>query len=308
MTAGVLLSAVSAVSAEKPGSLPHEARVAVPVADLRGERAPAGPTLEHDPMEESQLLYGEPVQAFEETEGWVRVEAVEQQEWSHHEQWEGYPGWIEKSSLLSPAKDWAPNLIVISKSATVRGEPAAHATEKLTLSIGSLLMELLSNERGWRRVRLLDGSSGWLVENEAAPFPVRFSNYPLLRQNLVRTARLFIGDPYYWGGRAARTGLDCSSLTGLAHQANGLRIPRDAQEQWMKARPLNRDQLKPGDLVFLSNPKDPRKITHVMLYAGDGRVIEGPGTGEKVREIEMEPRLKEAEKAGRKVFYGTYLP
>ena len=135
------------------------------------------------------------------------------------------------------------------------------------------------------------------------------------RKAIIQTAREFIGTPYYWGGRSfydpkanppPHRGVDCSGLTGLAYQMNGVIIPRDAHEQWMKAREIRRDQLKTADLVFLSDPKDPKKITHVMLYAGDGRLIEGPGTGEKVREIPLEERLKET--AGRKVSYGTYLP
>ena len=283
-------------------------RVAVRAADLRGEPTPAGPTLEHDPLEESQLLYGEPVRILEEGDGWARVEAVEQAEWSHHNRWEGYPGWLKKTDLLAEPNGWLPNSIVTAKETAVRNDPAPEARAKILLSIGSRLMESSSLEKGWRRVRLLDKSEGWVPENDLSPLPVRFANDSLLRRNLVRTARFFIGDPYRWGGRGARTGVDCSGLTGLVYQANGIVIPRDADEQFRKARPMSRDQLKPGDLVFLSDPKNPQKITHVMLYAGENRLIEGPGTGGKVREIEMESRLEEAAKTGRRASFGSYLP
>ena len=242
---------------------PHEARVAVPVADLRKEPSPPGPSRDHDPLEESQLLQVDPVTVLEEKDGWARVEAVEQMEWTHHQKWEGYPGWVRLSDLVPEGK---------------------------TSSTGYKV-------------------PGTLVNRHAA------SSIVTQRKGIVQTAREFIGTPYYWGGRSfydpkatppPHRGVDCSGLTGLAYQMNGVAIPRDAHEQWMKAREIRRDQLKPADLVFLSDPKEERKITHVMLYAGDGRIIEGPGTGEKGREISLEERLKELR--GRKVYYGTYLP
>jgi len=235
----------------------YEARVCVPVADLRKEPSEPGPSRDHDPLEESQLLQGDPVRVLEERDGWARVEAVEQQEWTHHQRWEGYPGWIRLSDL----------------------EPTPQSVPGTDL-------------------------------HKSVP------GTDLPRVAIVQTARGFIGTPYYWGGRSLydpvakpppHRGVDCSGLTGLAYQMNGVTIPRDAHEQWMKAREIRRDQLEPADLVFLSDPKDPKKITHVMLYAGDGQVIEGPGTGEKVREAALEARIKEAESSGRRIYCGTYF-
>ena len=233
------------------GEFPYEARVRVPVADLRAKPSDPRPSRDHDPLEESQLLYGEPVQVLEEKEGWARVEALEQQEWSHHKRWEGYPGWLRLSDIARTGV--APRSIPEQKAG---------------------------------------------------------------REEILRQARQFLGLPYYWGGRSfpdpsakepPHRGVDCSGLTGLAYQNGGREIPRDAHEQWMKAKPLQRDELQPADLVFLSDPKEGRRVTHVMLYAGGGRVIEAPGTGENVRETELDTRLEEARAEGRKIYYGSYL-
>jgi cell wall-associated NlpC family hydrolase len=47
--------------------------------------------------------------------------------------------------------------------------------------------------------------------------------------------------------------------------------------QWATVRHINRDELRPGDLVFYY-----RDIHHVGLYVGDGRTIDAPQPGERV--------------------------
>ena len=267
-------------------------RVAVPVADLRKEPVKAPDDLEHDALEESQLLYGDPVEVLEEKDGWARVRALEQMEFTHNNRWEGYPGWVESSQVVPDRGDWTPNLVVTDR--------------QQKFSIGTHLVGT-REKNGWT-IRLLDGTTASIPEEAAAPLEtlasLRQTDKAVFRLRLVQTARLFLNDPYYWGGRS--NAVDCSGLVGLVYQANGFLIPRDAHEIWMQALPIEPDKLAPGDLVFLHSPTDPKKVTHVMLYAGEGRVIEGPGTGSKVREIELSERLKEAK--GRRISFGTYLP
>lgn len=290
-------------------------RVAVPVADLRREPVAASPALEQDLLEESQLLYGDPVEILEEKDGWAWGAARDQMEFNHNNRWEGYPGWIESSSLTEGPVDWKVNLVVTSKWGIVRAAPSLSAPIRFQFSIGTRLVG--SASAFWWKLELLDGTSGWIEAQEVTSLeqlsqirkdPVAF------RKRLVETARLFLGDPYYWGGRSAHhtaleapphTAADCSGLTGLIYQANGLTIPRDAHEQWMKARSIPEDHLSPGDLIFLFDPNDSRRVNHVMLYIGEGLLIEGPGTGKVVRQIGLKERLKEA--AGRRIAFGSYL-
>lgn len=266
--------------------------------------------MEHDPLEESQLLYGDPVEILEEKDGWARVSAIDQLEFSHNQRWEGYPGWIESADLVADPSGWEPNLVVTTKRGIVRTHPSMEAPVQLVLSLGTHLVGTPQGD--WWKLQLLDGTEGWIRSDEVTPGvrhhtifkKVTSVSDTTLRQRLVETARLFLGDPYYWGGRSAKA-VDCSGLVGLVYQANGIPTPRDAHEQWMKARPITQDQLQPGDLVFLADPQDTQRITHVMLYIGRNRVIEGPGTGKRVREIDLALRLKEAE--GREISFGTYL-
>jgi hypothetical protein len=308
LIAAALLAVPGAVFAQEKA-----ARVAVPVADLRKDPAPPGSARAHDPIEESQLLYAERVLVLEEDAGWTRVQAVEQSEWSHSRQWEGYPGWVRSSDLLpDPEGGWSANLIVRAKKGAIL-DPDGKLL--FSVSMGTGLMGS-RQANGWS-VRLLDGRTGWISEEEVASrsdLRKLGRDLPALRKRIVESARLMIGDPYYWGGRSAHdpeakeppyTGVDCSGLTGLAYQTNGIMIPRDAHEQWMRAKPVPLEDLQPGDLVFLCDPQDPKKITHVMLYAGENRVIEGPGTGSPVQEASLARRLSET--GERRPVGGSYL-
>ena len=83
--------------------------------------------------------------------------------------------------------------------------------------------------------------------------------------DLVATARRFSGVPYLWGGMSVQ-GVDCSGLTSRVYAANGIDLPRDADMQFddPRAQPVERADLRPGDLVFFGQ----KKITHVGMYVG----------------------------------------
>lgn len=299
--------------------LGNSARVAVAVADLRKEPNPPPADRGHDSLEESQLLYGDAVSVLEEKGDWVRVSAPQQMEYTHANRWEGYPGWVERKVLVPEPEGWNPTALVCVPWAQVRTQPDPQALVALKLSAGTRLMPAPGEPpNGWRQIHLLNGSTGWLRTEELLTLPEQNrleGKPPLWRERVVEIARQFLGAPYYWGGRSAydpeaagppHLGVDCSGLVGLAYQATGSVIPRDAHEQWMNAWKISREELQPADLVFLFDPNQPDRVNHVMLYRGNHRVIEGPGTGEAVREIDLDQRLKE--NPARPAAYGRYLP
>ncbi|MFZ5565019.1 MAG: C40 family peptidase, partial [Thermodesulfobacteriota bacterium] len=101
-----------------------------------------------------------------------------------------------------------------------------------------------------------------------------------LREEIIKTARSFIGLPYLWGGTSADTGFDCSGLAMAVYRLNGLDLPRSSAEQYEKGEPVSRGDLEKGDLVFFSAGG---KINHVGIYVGEGRFIHAPGRGKTVR-------------------------
>jgi len=103
-----------------------------------------------------------------------------------------------------------------------------------------------------------------------------------LRRELVTTARSFIGLPYRWGGDSLEEGFDCSGLTMAVYHLNGLNLPRSAAEQYLAGLPVDQGQLLQGDLVFFAT-SGRRKVSHVGVYAGEGKFIHAPGVGKTIR-------------------------
>lgn len=88
-----------------------------------------------------------------------------------------------------------------------------------------------------------------------------------------------LGVDYVWGGENPGKALDCSGLTQLAWRAAGVHIPRTTFEQIHSGVAVPRGDIAPGDLVFPASAHG----GHVQMYAGNGKVIEAPYTGAKVR-------------------------
>jgi cell wall-associated NlpC family hydrolase len=103
-----------------------------------------------------------------------------------------------------------------------------------------------------------------------------------LREKLVQTAKGFLGLPYQWGGTRAEEGFDCSGLTMAVYRLNGLDLPRTSRQQYGAGTAISRNTLTKGDLVFFA-PSDSKKVSHVGVYAGNGRFIHAPGRGKTVR-------------------------
>jgi len=118
--------------------------------------------------------------------------------------------------------------------------------------------------------------------------PTRAASFQDRASGLVISALNFLGVPYQrggnGGGHASDSGFDCSGFTRHVFQLSlGLVLPRrvDDQASALGLVPVERTELRPGDLVFFNTLK--RSFSHVGIYVGDGRFIHAPRSGSEVR-------------------------
>ena len=99
-------------------------------------------------------------------------------------------------------------------------------------------------------------------------------------EEVVVQAVAQLGTPYRWGGESADNGFDCSGLTQHAFHAAGLDLPRTSYLQYRKTERVDRQRIRPGDLVFFR--LDGQQVDHVGIYVGDNRFIHAPSPGKEV--------------------------
>lgn len=93
----------------------------------------------------------------------------------------------------------------------------------------------------------------------------------------IDAAESKLGKPYVWGATGPNS-FDCSGLMQYSFEQAGKDLPRTAAAQSKVGDKVSMDDLKPGDLIFLYSP-----VSHVVMYVGNGKVIEAPNSGEDVK-------------------------
>ena len=260
--------------------------VKAPFTDLYAK--PPASAAERKKLIETQLVLNERVELLQLAGRWARVRAVEQSSLkSDGRTLSPYEGWLE-ASHISFSLPQAHTAVVRSKTARAGG--AEH-------SMGVKLHH-----------------AGVLHKRHLHPLPYKAAP-GWLRAKVLQTARLFLGDKYYWGGRSA-WGVDCSGLVNLAFRAWGVDLPRNAGDQLAACKPVEPRRLRPGDLIFSASASKPACITHVMLYSGGSRLIEATGDTNSVREVSFRKKFgADFSKAhdgmtagGKKIYFGRILP
>jgi cell wall-associated NlpC family hydrolase len=109
---------------------------------------------------------------------------------------------------------------------------------------------------------------------ESAPGPINGSGVGV---EALRAAASQLGKPYQWGASGPGS-YDCSGLTSWAFKKAGVTLPRSSSQQARVGKAVSWGDMRPGDLVFYYSP-----VSHVGIYAGGGKMINAPQTGDVVK-------------------------
>ena len=234
----------------------------------------------------TQVLMGHSVRVWKGTTHWFLVQSAD-----------GYLTWLEKGSFVRYAMEqldaWArgPLLIVTAFEDRVMDQPQTDAEEVSDVVMGNLVTKT-GEEGDWFKIRLPDQRTGFLQKKSAEDYGAWKQSRQPTPQNIERTARLFLGRPYLWGGNSPK-GLDCSGFTKLVFSLNGIELSRNASEQARQGMemPVDADfgQLKKGDLLCFGSRarrNRPEWISHVGIYLGGKLFIQ---SSQRVRISSLDP-------------------
>ncbi len=221
-----------------------------------------------------------------------------------------YLGWIDSSVVIQMSQDglnhWnkTQKIIVTALQGKITKEPLINSTLITNVSIGCIVKcDSILNK--WTLVELSDGTTGYIQSDGIENYEKWVKNRSLTVKNIEKTAKLFLGTPYLWGGTSAR-GLDCSGFVKMVFRLNGLELNRDANQQALQGAHIepgnNFDRLKKGDLLFFgkkATTKRQERITHVAIYLGNKTFIH---SSEQVKLGSFNPSSKYFDKSLLKKF------
>lgn len=113
-------------------------------------------------------------------------------------------------------------------------------------------------------------------------WPVSTSSSSGAARRVISSAEQYIGTPYRYGGTSPRSGFDCSGFVQYVYGMQGVDLPRTSRQMagaGIAVEPSQR-ALAVGDLMLFSQGG---RISHVAIYAGNGRFIHSSSSGHGVR-------------------------
>jgi cell wall-associated NlpC family hydrolase len=258
-----------------PDSKLHSTRalVNVSVANLRTNPS-------HPSELATQAIFGTPVQVLKKENDWYLVQTPDK-----------YIAWVDSPAITLVSDAEYDNWLSSSKVIATTSCGLIFATDSansLPISdfVAGNIFQLDENyyTQGFIKIILPDRRKGFVKKSEFEILDIFIvKNNTIKIENLINTAKHYMGIPYLWGGTSVKA-LDCSGFTKTVFFMNGMIVPRDASQQVLAGDRVEIDEhyskIKPGDLLFFGSKRadNTDRITHVGIYLGNGSFIHESGT------------------------------
>ncbi|MCH5223803.1 MAG: C40 family peptidase [Muribaculaceae bacterium] len=87
--------------------------------------------------------------------------------------------------------------------------------------------------------------------------------------DLIKEAKSHFGKKYVWASKGPNT-FDCSGFTSYVYKQFGIKITSSSRGQYTLGQSVNKNNLRPGDLVFFTSPRSGSGVGHVgMVVTAD---------------------------------------
>jgi cell wall-associated NlpC family hydrolase len=201
---------------------------------------------DHRSEQVSQLLFGETALIVDSRQEWLRIKS----DFDHYE------GWIEKASVSEADKAF------ISSVKRIVNEPLVHIISENSSILVPAGAEIPDPDSDGK---FIFTKRTWQIQH-FDPFALSHK-----KEDITRTALLFLNVPYLWGGRTI-FGTDCSGFTQTVFKMHGIKLPRDARDQEKTGSPVGAlKDAKPGDQLFFRNEQG--LISHTGILLRDHEII-----------------------------------
>ncbi|MDP2118899.1 MAG: NlpC/P60 family protein [Hoeflea sp.] len=222
------------------------AHVTVPVASV-------SPRPDPDCGIDTQVLMGETLRVFDQSDGWAWVQLDA----------DFYVGYVRLDAIGQGAGA-ATHVVSVPRSFVYPG-PDLRFPHRAAVSMGSRVKVTGAAETRGTPYALLDDGTAMIAAHlrpvgETAP------------EDAVSVALRFLHTPYLWGGRSG-FGIDCSGLVQMALSMTGTPAPRDSDQQAASLGSVidpARDGLARGDLVFWKGHAGFLEDAETLLHASGG--------------------------------------
>lgn len=221
----------------------------------------------------TQTIMGMPLRILDKKGGWSRVLTPE-----------GYIAWVTSGSVQAMNEkeynEWTNALkVIVTTHYTLFRESPTSSSAVISDGVWGNLVRVEGRSGSFYRVILPSGKIAYVNSSDVEYFDKWLESRDPSPENIISTAKQFLGFPYMWGGTSIKA-MDCSGFTKTVFYLNGVIITRDASQQAKTGVDVDTaegfDNLKKGDLIFFgSKATDQRdeRITHVGIYLGSGEFI-----------------------------------
>lgn len=241
----------------------YTGRITVSVANIRTKP-------EHSSELATQALMGTPVKMYKTENGWVYIQTPDE-----------YLGWVEYKCVAASHTDSGKSVkgkVFVTAGSSLIYKDAEQTDVVSDITAGAILDYSAESITG-ASVVLPDGREGFIAKKDYILYNEWLISAVATQQTILKTAKLFLGFPYLWGGTSPK-GMDCSGFTKTVFFLNGTILPRDASQQVYSGAPVTGSELlkglEPGDLLYFGEPATEGKkerVTHTGIYLGNMEFI-----------------------------------
>jgi len=226
----------------------------------------------------TQTTLGIPLRILEKRGGWTRAITPE-----------GYISWVISNGIQYMSeqefKDWsAAKKLIVTTYYTIFREGASENAGVVMDGVMGNIVRADGEAGNYYKVILPNGNSAFLLKSHAQDFAKWLDSRNPTPENIIATAKQFLGLPYMWGGTSIKA-MDCSGFTKTTYFLNGIILNRDASQQGYTGDNVDIsegfDSLKTADLLFFGTKATKEKkerLSHVAIYIGNGEFIHSAGS------------------------------